>query len=80
MLAETPYVKNLKNPDYLKIILNGKKTLAESFAEIDSKKVRIAIQKHHEEQDKLRPCVKRAIGDESFLQSIFDAYSSRIHT
>lgn len=77
MLAETPYVKNLSNHDYMKVILNGKKTLAESFADIDSKQVRIAIQKHHEEQDKLRPCVKRAIGDDNLLQSIFDAYSSR---
>ena len=35
MLADTPLVKNLEKPEYLKIILNGKKTLEELFAEIE---------------------------------------------
>ena len=77
MLAETPYVKNLGNPEYLKVILNGKETLAERFAEINSDQVRKAMQKHHEDQDRLRPCVKKAIEDDGVLQSIVDAYSNR---
>ena len=77
MVAETPYVKNLENSDYLKVILNGKKTLAERFAEINSEQVRFAMQKHNQEQDKLSPCVKKAIEDDNLLQSIFEAYSSR---
>ena len=40
MLAQTPLVKNLENPQYIKIILNGKATLAERFAEIDIDQVR----------------------------------------
>ena len=40
MLADTPLVKNLSNPEYVKIILNGHKTLEERFAEIDEKFVR----------------------------------------
>jgi len=40
MLANTPYVKNLDNPEYMKIILDGKDTLEERFAEIDIKIVR----------------------------------------
>jgi hypothetical protein len=40
MLAQTPLVKNLENPQYLEIILNGKATLAERFAEIDIVQVR----------------------------------------
>jgi len=40
MLADTPLVKNLVNPEYLKIILNGQNSLAERFAEIDVKQVR----------------------------------------
>ncbi len=35
MLAQTPLVKNLDNPQYMEIILNGKADLAERFAEID---------------------------------------------
>jgi hypothetical protein len=34
MLADTPLVKNLDNPDYMKIILDGKDNLEELFAEI----------------------------------------------
>lgn len=47
MLAETPYVKNLENAEYRKVILNGKATLTERFAEIDSKNVRKALKKHY---------------------------------
>ena len=34
MLADTPLVKNLDNPEYVKILLNGKATLEELFADI----------------------------------------------
>jgi len=35
ILAETPLVKNLNNPAYMKILLNGKASLEAVFAEID---------------------------------------------
>jgi len=74
MLAETPYVKNLGNKEYLQVILNGKKTLAECFAEISSNQVREAMRKHHEDQCRLCPCVKKIIGKENLLQSIVEAH------
>lgn len=77
MLAETPYVKNLKNAEYLKVILNGKATLAERFAEINSKDVRKALKKHDEEQDRLRPHIKKIIGDDNLLKKIAVAYLNR---
>jgi hypothetical protein len=40
MLAQTPLVKNLDNPQYMEIILNGKASLAERFAEINIVQVR----------------------------------------
>ena len=40
MFAQTPLVKNLDNPQYMAIILNGKATLAERFSEIDVVQVR----------------------------------------
>ena len=40
MLADTPLVKNLSNPEYAKIILNGHPTLKDRFAEIDERLVR----------------------------------------
>ncbi len=74
MLAETPYVKNLDNPEYMKVILNGKATLAARFAEIDGEQVRKATQNLPEDQDRLRPCVKKAIKNQNLLQSIVEAY------
>lgn len=35
MLADTPLVKNLENKEYMEIILNGKKSLEERFAEVE---------------------------------------------
>ncbi len=35
MLADTPLVKNLDNPSYMKILLNGKSSIEELFAEIN---------------------------------------------
>jgi hypothetical protein len=40
MLADTPLVRNLDNADYMKILLQGKESLAERFADIDIKQVR----------------------------------------
>jgi hypothetical protein len=39
MLADTPLVKNLNNPDYMEILLDGKSSLEELFAGIDSHSV-----------------------------------------
>ena len=35
MLADTPLVKNLSNPEYMKILLDGKSTLEDLFADLD---------------------------------------------
>jgi hypothetical protein len=40
MIADTPLVRNLENPDYMKIILDRKPSLEERFAEIDIKIIR----------------------------------------
>jgi hypothetical protein len=35
MLADTPLVKNLDNPDYMEVLLIGKDSLEELFADLD---------------------------------------------
>jgi hypothetical protein len=45
MLADTPLVKNLSNPQYVKIILNGHDTFEDRFAEIDATLVRQEMKK-----------------------------------
>lgn len=61
MLPETPLVKNLQNPEYLEIILSGKATLEERFAEIDSKIVREEMKKSHEDSQKIPSEIKKII-------------------
>ncbi len=48
MLAETPLVRNLKHPDYVDILLKGKKSLAALFADIDILLVRQEEKKNTE--------------------------------
>lgn len=48
MMAQTPLVKNVLNPQYMKILLNGKANLAERFAQVDI----IQVRKSHTEAKK----------------------------
>ena len=45
ILAETPLVRNLNNPSYMKILLNGKASIEEVFADIDIETLREELQK-----------------------------------
>jgi hypothetical protein len=45
IIADTPLVKNLDNPEYMDIILNGKESLEEALAEISQQAV---VKKMHE--------------------------------
>ncbi len=48
MHPQRPLIKNLNNPDYQRIILNGKANLAERFADIDAKIVQEEMKKERE--------------------------------
>lgn len=60
MLSATPLVKNMNNPEYVEILLDGCKTLEERFAKIDSHMV---VEKLKAEQGKHRmnPKMKKLI-------------------
>ncbi|OQY04917.1 MAG: transposase [Desulfobacteraceae bacterium 4572_123] len=61
MLADTPLVKNLDNPDYVAIILDGCSTLEERFAKIDSSMVVEKLKTEQKKQDRLCPEMKKII-------------------
>jgi len=48
MMADTTLVKNLNNPQYMKIILDGKLELAELFSDIDIKQVHKAFKQEQQ--------------------------------
>lgn len=70
MIAATPLVMNLKNQDYLDILLNGN-TLAERFAEIDAEEVRDEMKRARSDADKMvSPKIKKIIKNPEFLTSL----------
>lgn len=61
ILADTPLVKNLDNPEYLEIILDGCGTLEERFARIDSRLVTEKLSAEKRNQQRISPEVRKMI-------------------
>jgi len=61
MLPDTPLTMNLKNSEYMRILLAGKKTLEERFAEIDAKEVRRRLEESRNGVSTMHPQVKKII-------------------
>jgi len=61
MLPDTPLTMNLKNKEYMQIILAGKETLEERLAEIDSKDVRLGLSQSRVEISTMHPEIKKII-------------------
>ena len=61
MLSDTPLVKNLENPDYLKIILDGAAALEERFSEIDAHLVQKELSRLTAHSEKVPPQIKKLI-------------------
>ena len=61
MLAETPLVKNLQNPDYMKILLHEKATIEELFAEIEIATLREEFRKAQLNPERIPSKIKRLI-------------------
>ena len=73
MLPATPLASNLKNKRYIEILLNGKQTLAERFADIDSKKVREELAKISLEKEILSSKIRKMIKDPDLPDQIISA-------
>lgn len=78
MLVDTPLVKNLQNPEYLKIILNGKTTLEERFAEIDTQLVREEMKKTQEGLEKIPSEIKKMIKNPELPQMLADFFENQL--
>ena len=61
ILADTPLIKNLDNPEYLEIILDGCNTLEERFEKIDSRLVLEKLQDEKKNDERVSPVVKKII-------------------
>jgi hypothetical protein len=66
MIADTPLVRNLDNPQYLKVLLNGHATLEECFAQIDINTVRREMLAAQKSLEKVPPKIRRLIALPAF--------------
>jgi hypothetical protein len=63
MLAETPMVQNLRNREYIDIILDGCSTLAERFFQIDTALVLKEMEAAKNNQEMILPSIKKLSRD-----------------
>jgi hypothetical protein len=61
MLADTPLVKNLDNPEYMKILLNSSNTLEECFAKIDTNMVIERLKTKQSKTERVNTQMKKII-------------------
>ncbi|MBN1472961.1 MAG: hypothetical protein JW925_14395 [Syntrophaceae bacterium] len=61
ILADTPLVKNLDNPEYVEILLDGCNTLEERFAKIDSHMVVEQLKEARKKQERIGSEMKKII-------------------
>ena len=77
MLADTPLVKNLENENYFSVLLDGKGSLDERFAEIDANEVRDWMLKLQNDSvpvsSKMKKLIKLSELPESLL-SVFEQH------
>ena len=69
ILSDTPLVKNLSHPDYLKLILNGKSTLAERFSEIDIEQVRRELKEKKVQEGLIPSAMKKQLRSPQFIEN-----------
>ena len=70
MLADTPLVQNLENPQYLEVLLNGQATLVERFAQIDIDIVRKELHAAQISLERVPRKIRRLIALPSFPQTL----------
>ncbi len=74
ILADTPLVRNLENPEYLKTVLNGCASLAERFAQIDDELARDKLKQASTDQGKVPSGLKKLIKQLDLPQKISDFF------
>jgi hypothetical protein len=70
ILAETPLVRNLENPGYMKILLDGKTTLEEVFAEIEIATLREEFRKAQIKPERIPSKIRRLIARPNYPEKL----------
>jgi len=75
-LADTPLVQNLKNCEYMDIILNGCSSLSERFSKIDAHLVQEEMENAKNSGERILPAIKKLIRDSDLTMKISLLFSS----
>ena len=70
MIADTPLVKNLDNPEYMDIILNSKESLEDAFADISQQEVMRKMQNAKKDETKIPRKVLFLIRQKETMQKL----------
>ncbi len=70
MLKDTPLVMNLRNKDFMDILLDGKKSLAQRFADVDAEIVRRQMKKSTGNECPVSAKLKRIVSAPTFPESL----------
>jgi hypothetical protein len=70
ILAETPLVRNLENPHYVNILLNGKPSLEAVFAEVEIDTLRKAFRDAQDDPERIPAKLKPIIAMPDFPQKL----------
>ncbi len=76
MLAETPLIKNLDNPEYMKILLDGKQSLEDLFAEID-KNIRFEDEESKQKSDRILPGFRSVMKIKNLPERVVQLFAKR---
>ena len=77
MLADTPLARNLKNGEYVKILLDGCQSLEERFSRIESQEVRDELAKAKNSPEKIPAKIKKLIAQPKLLEIIARLFKKR---
>ena len=70
IIADTPLVKNLDNPEYMNLILSGKESLEEAFAEICQLDVMRKMKEAKKDENKIPRHVLLLIRQKETMQKL----------
>lgn len=66
ILADTPLVKNLQNPSYMEVLLNGKPTIEKVFAQIDAQQARSVMTNMEQSNERVPKPIQNIIAQPAF--------------
>ena len=77
MLPDTLLIKNLENPNYMKILLDGEESLEDRFSKISTGLVREKLEKEQSDDSKIiAPKFKKVIKEDNFLKYVSSFFRS----